>query len=159
MSGVQGFLSEAFIAIPDSVGSTGTNNFDALADPIEVIRWGFVAATNVVSGSIFALAMNKRVTAGTDTGALSAVGGTITMATNPHDPFTVAGKMLFTKPLLQLIVLPGEQVQIEVTNAASSGTAYYFMQYQKLPYQKLSGFPLMAGLPIADQLTNMTEIA
>lgn len=144
-----------------------TVNFDPQSCPIEVVRWGIIASSSVTSGVSAAIQLNKRVTAGSDTGLVDAAGGVLNLAT-ANDPDTVAGSGIYSAPVEQLIVLPGEQLQVEVTDAGSAGVVRCFVHFYRLPFQKpgqrlaFDGSPMAllspAGLPERDFLINMTAV-
>lgn len=160
-------LSDWISALSDSFSATGDFDLIPFSEPIEVVRWGFIASVAAVTGGSAVLSLNKRITAGNDTGRELAAGGTITLA-SVDDASMTAGLGVWATPPSQLIVKPGEQLQVSVSDAGSSGTIYYFLHFHRLPFQKPgrrlafdgSQMALLspAGLPERDFLINMTGV-
>lgn len=137
---------------PIDFNATGDKYIYTPCAPIDVYRWGFItdAAMDPDAGG-FVLALDHRITAGSDTGRTEKA--TITRA----DAETVAaGKLVYGRveiavaetvavdgskvnvdPAGPLRVNPGEQVVIEVTNAVgAASTGYVFIEYADLAFNK-----------------------
>lgn len=137
---------------PIDFNATGDKYIYTPCAPIDVYRWGFItdAAMDPDAGG-FVLALDHRITAGSDTGRTEKA--TITRA----DLETVAaGKLVYGRveitvaetvavdgskvnvdPAGPLRVNPGEQVVIEVTNAVgAASTGYVFIDYADLAFNK-----------------------
>lgn len=137
---------------PVDFGATGDKFIYTPANPSDVYRWGLVNDTAMVSGTSFVMALDKRVTAGTDTGRVQM--DTITRTTD-----MAAGTGLFSQSILPVAqaagsdnrttppiptyynvepagpvqVNPGQQLVLEVTDAATSGTGYVWIEFVEYP--------------------------
>ena len=137
---------------PVDFNSTGDKYIYTPCGPIEIYRWGFITdvAMDPDAGG-FVIALDHRITAGSDTGRTEKA--TITRA----DAETVAaGKLVYGRveipvaeatgvdgskvnvgPNGPLRVNPGEQAVIEVTNAVgAASTGYVFIEYADLAFEK-----------------------
>lgn len=137
---------------PVDFNATGDKFIYTPACKAEVYRFGFIAdaAMDPDAGG-FVLALDHRITAGSDTGRTEKQ--TITRA----DAETVAagklvyadviipvaqaaqvdGSLLDVGPSGPLVVMPGEQVVIEVTNAVgAASTGYVFLEVMELAFEK-----------------------
>lgn len=128
---------------PVAFTSTGDKFIFTPAKPVDIYRYGFVTNALLDVGVTFILALDWRPTAGSDTNR--AEKATITTGTTDQ----AAGKMGYRDIILPvaaatagdgstvnvgpdgpLEVDPGEEVVIEVTNAAdTAGTGYVWIEY------------------------------
>jgi hypothetical protein len=124
------------------------------ATPIKIVRWGLVVTSLLDVGAGFAAAMDFRPTAGSDTdrvnGAVASgidtAGGTITTTAD-----VAAGDGLYHELSQPLEVLPGEQVVIQITDAAdTAGTGLFWVEYEEEPFAA-------AYAGTSSRLVNMTE--
>ena len=110
--------------------------------PIKVIRWGYIATT-VLGSSALVAALDFRPTAGVDTARVDAWGGTITpghataRGTGVQHTLTT-GEGDRDAPIPEAVVVPGEELVIQVTTVASSGAVYWFIEYQPLSNSEFS---------------------
>lgn len=147
-------LSE-HITSSDAITGTGNKSF-FVPEPLRLVRWGVIAATALDFTASFALRLDKRPTAGTATGVINGWGGAMALEAADN---AAAGEVLYGNVSSDLVALPGEEIRFEVTSAGTSGTAYYFVQFQPFPWQKWS--PHLSGgqgFPDYDWLKHMTEI-
>ncbi len=137
---------------PVDFNATGDKFIITPCAPIDIYRWGFVtdAAMDPDAGG-FVIALDHRITAGSDSGRTEKA--TITRA----DAETVAaGKLVYQRPIIAVAqaaqgdgslldvgpsgpvrVMPGEQAVIEVTNAVgAASTGYVFVEYVDLAFDK-----------------------
>lgn len=123
-----------------AIGSTGDKFIVTPSGPIDIVRWGvlFNAAITNDSGIV---ALDKRVTAGSDTGRLDAAGGTLTVTGN-----IVAGKGIYVEPSTPLSIDPGQEAVFEVTDAAQNvGNVFYWYEFIERPF-------------VAPRIANMTKV-
>ncbi len=118
---------------------SGVVAVDATADafiitpavPIDVRRWGLVV-TIAVTGTAGVIAVDHRITAGSDTGRVNAY-GTKTLRLNQAS--MVAGQVLYVEPDNgPLEVNPGEQLVFQVTAAATAGDGVLWAEYDVKPF-------------------------
>lgn len=130
--------------------STGDKYIFTPANPIDVYRWGLITNALLDVGAGFVLALDFRPTAGSDTNRVEMS----TISTGTTD--VAAGKMVYNQaigadndgetaedgtlrnvaPTGPIECDPGEELVIEVTNAAdTAGTGYVFIEYVELPAQ------------------------
>ncbi len=152
-------LTEAWGTTVD-VGSTGDKASWAPGRPVNIVRWGFMVHTNLVSGASFAMTLDHRPTIASDTGrtngsvaaGVDTAGGSITLTGNAN-----AGKGRYHNVVAAngFHVDPGEEVVFEVTDAATSGAVFLFIEYQALPFVGDG----TATESDANRIFNMTKVA
>lgn len=109
-----------------AVDSTGDPFIVTPAVPINVRRWG-LAITIAVTGTVGIIALDHRITAGSDTGRVDAY-GTKTLRLNQAS--MVAGQVLYVLPDDgPLQVNPGEQLVFQVATAATAGDGVLWIEY------------------------------
>lgn len=114
--------------------TTGDKFLFAPAEPIEIVRWGVLATANFGGSAVIAL--DKRITAGSDTGRLDAHGGTLSVGALAEGKGAYGEPTKATDPLGFLPVDPGEELVVEVTTGATTtGTAYAWIAYLPRPFQ------------------------
>ena len=163
MGGIPGTLHLTEVSAQVSFTSTGDKLVFTPGRPINVIRWGLVADALIDVGAGMIVACDFRPTAGSDAsrtnGSVSSgvdtAGGTISTSTTD----VAAGAGLFHDVVAAgyFQVNPGEQIVIEVTDAAdTAGTGYVFIEYIPQPFQGEAS----SGLDnIANRIFNMTQKA
>ncbi len=139
------------------VTATGDEVVFTPAAPVNIVRWGFIVTTLLDVGAGATFAMDKRVTAGSDTGRVNGstdangvdtAGGTMTVTADK-----AVGTCIYHNVSPQFKVNPGEQAVIAVDNAADTGgDGIWFIEYEEEPFVATS---LAAA---DDRLTNAEEI-
>lgn len=107
----------------DNLGATGDDLVLDVTMPITVLRVGAIITTVLVGAAT--VAFDRRITTGSDTGrvnGLNAAGDAV--LTIPTA--TAAGKVVYDDVSVDLN--PGDQIVVEVTAAATSGGARYFVE-------------------------------
>ncbi len=136
----------SFVSAVAALDSTGDKITFAPAVPIDIKRWGYICTETAKDATACTVALDHRVTAGSDTGRLEI--DTIVLATA-----VALGKGVVTEVLLPvaqataedgslrdvsgagpLQVDPGEEVIFQVTDAAVTGDVTYFLEYYELPH-------------------------
>jgi hypothetical protein len=118
----------AVSASADDLSATGDSLEFRPGAPVRVIRWGLIASVAVVHNSCAAeLNLTTHSSAGAATETASG-GKTLLMAAD-----AVVGEVLYVEPTSEVICRAGDILQIEITSAATSGSAYGFIEYQQLP--------------------------
>lgn len=126
--------------------------------PIDVVRWGFIITTALDVGAGFGAALDLRPTVGSDTdrvngdssGTTDTGGGTITATAD-----VAVGAGLYHNVDPPLEVDPGEELVLQITDAAdTSGAGYFFVEYEERPFVGDSN--VTAGDP-SNRIDNMTE--
>ena len=125
-----------------TTATAGDKAFITPSSPIKVIRWGYIVTTVLGNANLVA-ALYYRPTAGSDTDRVNAWGGTITPGAATavgkgvqHTLTTGEGDR--TSPIPEAVIVPGEELVIEVTTTASSGAVYWFVEYQPLSNSEYS---------------------
>lgn len=117
-----------FTAAAQVVTSTGNKLTASPGQPMDFIRFGAIFTVAGGSGSLV-LAIDKRVTAGSDTGRVEVATMTVTAAQ------ATAGSV-HTLDISPLEIDPGEEVILEVTTGlTSAGTAILFAHAQPRGFQ------------------------
>ena len=113
---------------------TSTADIDTFTPtmPIEVFEFGVVITTDLTASDNLIIAADKRTVAGSDTGRGSGDVGTLTIAAASSGAVD-AGDVILCRLATPVVVLPGEQVVIEVTNAVAAGDGFAFINYRQLP--------------------------
>lgn len=109
-----------------SLTSTGDKFVFTPNVPIDIVEWG-VVLTTALDATLRTIALDKRVTAGSDSGRVNAVGTT----TISGSAAVVAGKQLYARPTSPVQINPGEQAVIEVTDAAVAGAGVFYVKFQR----------------------------
>ena len=97
--------------------------------PVEIVEFGVVVTTAFAASDNFILAADRRITAGSDTGRGDGDAGTLTIAA-ASTAAVVAGDVVISRPATKLLVYPGQQVVLEVTNGNASGVGLPFINYR-----------------------------
>lgn len=113
---------------PVVLTSTGDKFIFTPNVPIDIVEWG-VVLTTALDATARTIVLDKRITAGSDTGRVAAVGTT----TITGSAAVVAGKQLYARPVEPVEVNPGEQAIIEVTDAAVAGAGVFYVKFQRRP--------------------------
>lgn len=119
-------------ASASSLASTADIATFTFGTPIEVYEFGVVITTALTASDNLIIAADKRVTAGSDTGRGSGDVGTLTIAAADSGGVD-EGDTIICRPTSPVVILPGEQVVIEVTNACAAGDGFAFINYRALP--------------------------
>lgn len=126
--------------------------------PVDIVRWGFIVDT-VLGNTSTVIALDFRPTIGSDTDRVNGATDSTTfidtaggVLTNSEATAVGAGVYHNVKPPLQ--VDPGEEVVIQATGAPSSGTAFFFIEYEVQPFVGDSN--VTAG-DFSNRISNMTE--
>jgi hypothetical protein len=85
--------------------------------PVLLRGWALIVTTAVTAADPVTMSVDKRVTAGSDTGRVADIVGSITLPGG-----TVAGKVYYKRGF-QAKISPGEELVFEVTDAAVAGNA------------------------------------
>lgn len=117
-----------YSAAAAAMTSTGNKLVMSPGQPMDFIRFGATFTVAGGSGSLV-LAIDKRPTAGSDTGRVEIATMTITAA-------QAAAGAVHTLDISPLEINPGEEVVLEATTAlGSAGTAIVFAHAQPRPFQ------------------------
>lgn len=149
--------------------TTGDKFIFTPANPVKLLKWGVIFSTSLSTGANgLVLELDKRITAGSDTGRVDEV-DTLTVAVNNttyvgglgvyRDPYTAsvanvttpASEVAAAGPLgvsltiqagqAQLQLKPGEEWVVTCETAASTaGQGYIWIEYAYLPISKPSGY-------------------
>lgn len=116
-------------AAATSIASTGDKFTFTPTKPVDVVRWGFIADVAVTGSPV--IAMDKRPTAGSDTGRVDgATASGVDTAGGSISPGAISqGKGVYHNLSGLLSVNPGEQLVAQVTTAAGAGTGTFFVEY------------------------------
>lgn len=131
-----------------AIDSTGDKFTWTPATPVRIIRAGVTGTSSYTHGSGAVIALDKNASDGD---------GSYTRGDADIGEITVnsgfdQGLVNYIKPDERLEMVPGDQLIIEVTQAANAGDGVVWVEYQKLPFQ--SGY----GDPDKDLLRNATEV-
>ena len=118
-----------------AVEKSGVVALDAAADvlvitpviPIEIIRFGFMV-TIAGTDATFVMALDRRVTAGSDTGR-------VLVDTLTAGAAVAQGKGMWLQLASPQKVIPGEQAVLEVTAGFTAGDGVVFALVKPLPMQ------------------------
>jgi hypothetical protein len=111
--------------------STGDKFTFTPCHPVDLIGFGIIGDALIDVGAGMTVKVDKRPTAGSDSGRGDGDIGSIVRGT---DADIAAGKGLFTRFTTPKELNPGEQAVVEVTNAAdTAGTGIVFLRYRKRP--------------------------
>lgn len=136
-----------------TVHSASGANLNSAADaltvpvvkPINVYRFGVIVDSSTASGTTLVLSLDKRVTAGTDTGRVE-------LATLQPTATVAQGKGIYFDLTGREEINPGEELIIEVKTAAGvAATGHVFVEVVEYPFQRTSSDTT------EDRLGNMTE--
>ena len=105
--------------------------------PVEIYEFGIVVTTSLTASDNLIIAADKRPTAGSDTGRGDGDIGTLTIAAADSDGVN-AGDIIVCRPTTPVVLLPGEECVIEVTNATAAGGGFAFVNYRALPKRDAS---------------------
>lgn len=103
--------------------------------PVEIYEFGMVMTAGLTASDNVILALDKRPTAGTDTGRTVGVAdlGTLTIAAASSGA-VAAGDIMISRPASgPFILYPGQQAVLNVTNSCTAGTGLPFINYRLLP--------------------------
>jgi hypothetical protein len=137
-----------FVSAVAALDATADAITFAPAQPIDIKRWGYIMTETLKDASACTVALDHRVTAGTDTGRLEI--DTIVLATGlalgkgvvkelvlpvaeESGSSTEDGSTRNVSGTGPLQVDPGEEVIFQVTDAASTGDVTFFLEYYELP--------------------------
>lgn len=130
----------------------------APAMPVDIVRWGYIADT-VMGNTVAVVALDFRPTIGSDTDRVDGATNSTTFIDTAGGVLTSgvatavgAGEFHNVNPPLQ--VDPGEEVVFQMTTAPSSGTAFFFIEYEVQPFVGDSN--VTAG-DFSNRISNMTE--
>lgn len=124
------YLTQNSGETPIALTATGDDWDVTFAQPADIVRVGFIVTAAFDSTANTVVAVDKRPTAGSDTGRGD---GDIATINIPDD--TAAGTVWTVEVNPSSIqVDAGEQIVFQVTTAASSaGSGIYFVEYQPRP--------------------------
>lgn len=123
--------TKEYTAATQVVTSTGDKLLASPGEPIDVVRFGVTFTAAGGSGSLV-IALEKRITAGSDTGRVTGIAGAALTVTAAQA--TVGS--VHTLDVAPLQVDPGEEVIAKVTTGlTSTGTAIVFIHAQPRPFQ------------------------
>lgn len=107
---------------------------------VEIYEFGIIMTAAATASDAFTIALDKRPTAGTDTGRTVGAGDFGTLAiTSANSGGVVAGDVIVSRPAAgPYIVYPGQQAIMNVTATCASGTGLPFINYRLLPAQDRS---------------------
>jgi hypothetical protein len=123
--------------------------------PVEIVSFGFIITTALVSATSFVAKLDKRPAAGSDTDRGDGDLGTLTLTAAQIVLAAEVGSVVRSQPdRLEtafaaaspgptegaMVVLPGEQAVVQVTTAlATSGQGIPFIEYRFLPKSARAG--------------------
>ena len=125
-------MSSNVEASASSLTSTADIDIFTPTFPVEVYEFGIVVTTALTASDNLIIAADLRTVAGSDTGRGSGDVGTLTIAAGSSDGVE-AGDVITCRPTTPVVVLPGQQVVIEVTNAVAAGDGFAFVNFRQLP--------------------------
>lgn len=105
--------------------------------PVEIFEFGMIVTTGLTASDNMALALDKRPTAGVDSGRTVGSGdlGTLTIAA-ANSGACGAGDIIISRPASGPFTLhPGQQAVLNVTATCAAGTGLPFINYRLLPSQ------------------------
>ena len=101
--------------------------------PFRVIRWGFVV-TVAFDAATFQAELDHITYDELGAPTRSAGSGGYNLA---MDVDKVIGNVLYVEPATEVLVRPGDHVNIQISSGATAGDAYPFIEYQILPFDAL----------------------
>lgn len=155
-------LYRAFsISAQVALTTTGDKFTFSPAVPVNIVRWGVIADALIDVGAGMVIALDHRVTFGSDTGRVNGAtsagkdtaGGTLSTGTTD----VAQGKGLY-REVNQVPgpfkLAPGEQAVFEVTDAAdTAGTGFLWLEYEVEGFAGTGETTVAAG----NRLANMTK--
>lgn len=100
------------------------------AFPAEVVEIGFVVTTAFVDAAGgLVLGADLRPTAGSDAGRVTGGAGTMTLTSAQANK--AAGKVMRSRPVSPLVVLPGQQVVLKQSAAVDSGAGLAYIVFRE----------------------------
>jgi len=111
--------------------STGDKLVFSPTFPVDVYRYGVIITTDVAASNNVIIALDKRPVVKSDTGRVELSRFEITAAESGNAD---AGD-LYYKEIAPVQVNPGEELVVEVVDAATAGAAVVFLHYQMRPFQ------------------------
>lgn len=156
-----GLSGQRFYQISPQVNmlTTGDKFAYAPAAPIAIFKWGVLANALIDVGAGMILTMDKRVTIGSDTNRVTGstssgvdtAGGSLSTSTTDISQ----GKGIYRVLSQPLIIVPGYEVVVQVSDAAdTAGTGYIWFEYASLPF---AGDSNLTSLQDANLIYNMTK--
>lgn len=117
----------------------------AVVKPANVVRFGFIVDSSTASGTTVVVSLDKRVTAGSDSGRVE-------LATLSPTATVAQGKGVYFDLTARQEVNPGEELIFEAKTAAGvAATAHVFVEVVEYPFVQTSADAT------EDRLANMTE--
>ena len=117
--------------------------------PVEIISFGFIVTTALISATAFLASLDKRIAAGSDTGRGDGDLGTLSLTAAQIVIATAVGSVVRSRPdslaaafptvtpgpvEAAYVVLPGQQAVLQVNTAlATSGQGIPFIEYRAIP--------------------------
>lgn len=98
--------------------------------PCEIVEFGVIITTVVVASASTVFKLDKRPTAGSDTGRGDGDLGTGTFVSTL---VKTAGSVWRSRPTNPGVLLPGQQAILELTTGATSGAGIGFIVYRNKP--------------------------
>lgn len=134
--------SQSVQATIADMSSTGDKVTLTPAFPVEIVSIGAIITTVLVDAAGgMVMKLDKRITAGTDTGRTDGTLGTLTL-TSAQANSLAAGDVTRSRPEITpsdtvptesaLVVLPGQQAILELTTAVDSGAGIGFIEFRQL---------------------------
>lgn len=120
--------------------STGDKFVVSLPVPFDVYEWGVIVTTGL-DATLRQINLDKRITAGSDSGRVNDAGG----AQIAGSAAVAAGTVLYRRPAAPVQVNPGEQLVFEVTDAAVAGAGVLYVKGRKMPATAPRITALVAG--------------
>lgn len=101
------------------------------AAPVRIVRWGATisVALDTTQDLIAKLDHTTHDQTGSATRSDGSGGQNLTVAADQ-----VVGAVVYAEPSSEIIVRPGDFVTIQVTQAATAGDGFPFIEYQQLPF-------------------------
>lgn len=138
--GMEGFDYLYAVGAQDAADATGDGFVFTPAQPIDVIRFGFIADSLVDVGAGMVVALDHRAVAGSDS-----VRPAILTITHAAD--VAAGDGIYVQAAAPIEVNPGEQLVVAVDNAADTGGTFIpFIVYQRRPF-------------VGTRIANLTDVS
>jgi len=149
----------------DDFSATGENFSEPFANPIDIYRFGYIAETAVVVDATAAASLEAEVAGGgtnrvsgsvlslvdADDHAIGRVIYTdvvIPVAESTLNTVGIGGQKRNVDPSGPFHVRPGERVSINITDAGTSGTIRWFIEYANLAFAQPSTVAASDGVTV-----------
>lgn len=119
-------------ATASSLASTADIYVWTPGTPVEVYEFGVIVTTTLTATDNLIIVADKRPIAASDTGRGDADVGTLTVPAADSGGI-VAGDVIISRQFPPVLIEPGQQVVIQITNAVAAGDGFAFINYRPIP--------------------------